>query len=75
MNTSYKVVGTWGAQKYTTEIGEFATLEEAMDCANNWREAPKSYGLHMDLIEVIKVTNVTVWAEQQPAPRDCGEEV
>ena len=31
MNTSYKVVGTWGAQKYTTEIGEFATLEEAMD--------------------------------------------
>ena len=69
----FKVIGTWGAQKYTTEIGEFATLEEAMDCAHNWREAPKSYGLHMDLIEVIAVSQSTVYSAHT-APRDCGED-
>ena len=72
MNTSYKVVGTWGAQKYTTELGEFATMEEAMDCANNWREAPKACGLHMDLIEVmrIKKSESTVYSAAHTAPRD-----
>ena len=69
----YRVIGTWGAQKYTTEIGEFATMEEAMDCAYNWREAPRAYGLHMDLIEVIQVTQTTVYSAHT-ASRDCGED-
>lgn len=65
MSASYKVVATWGAQKHPTELGEFATLDEAMDRLNRWHEAPEVQGMKIDLLEVIKVTNVTVWAEQQ----------
>ena len=44
MNPKYKVIATWGAQEYTTELGEFATLEEAMDCTNNWALARRAEG-------------------------------
>ena len=79
MSTSYKVVAIWGAQKHTTELGEFATLDEAMDRFNTWHDAPEVQGMKIDLLEVIKVTNVTVLSEQpvysaNTAPRDCGED-
>jgi len=67
MNPKFKVVATWGAQEYTTELGEFATLEEAMDRVNAWQDAPEVKGMKIDLLEVIKVTNVTVWDEQPAA--------
>ena len=64
MNPKFKVVATWGAQEYTTELGEFGTMEEAMDRVNRWHEAPQVKGMKIDLLEVLKVTNVTVWQVQ-----------
>jgi predicted RNase H-like nuclease (RuvC/YqgF family) len=64
MNPKYKVIATWGAQGYTTELGEFATLEEAMDRVNAWHEAPEVKGMRIDLLEVVKHTQSTVWSEQ-----------
>jgi len=69
----YKVIATWGAQKYTTELGEFATMEEAMDRVNRWQDAPEVEGMQMDLIEVIRVTQSTVYSAHT-APSDCGED-
>lgn len=59
---TYKVIGTWGAQEYTTELGEFGTMEEAMDRVNRWHEAPQAKGMHIDLLEVIQVTQSTVYS-------------
>lgn len=73
MSTSYKVVGTWGAQKYTTALGEFATLDEAMDRVDRWQDAPEVQGMHTDFIEVIRVTHTTVYSANT-APSDCGED-
>ncbi len=71
----YKVIATWGAQKYTTELGEFATMEEAMDRVNRWQDAPQAKGMHMDLLEVIAVSQLrsTVYSAHT-APSDCGED-
>ena len=73
MSTSYKVVGTWGAQKHPTELGEFATVDEAMDRVDRWQGAPEVRGMHIDFIEVIRVTHTTVYSANT-APSDCGED-
>ena len=59
--TVFKVIGTWGAQKYTTELGTFDTLQDAMNRVDNYHEAPDAYGLHMDHIEVVKCSESMVW--------------
>ena len=41
MKKEYRVV-TSDAQKHTTELGEYESLEEAMDCANNWALARRT---------------------------------
>ena len=63
MKMKYKVIATWGAQKYTTELGEFSTMEEAIDLANNWQDAPKAKGILVDIIEVIQITQKTVYRD------------
>ena len=59
--TVFKVIGTWGAQKYTTELGNFDTLQDAMNRVDNWQDAPEVKGMRIDLIEVVKVTESMVW--------------
>ena len=60
MDQIFKVIGTWGSQKYTVHLGTFTELEEAMDRAKNWETTSWAGNMHMDLIEVIKITESVV---------------
>ncbi len=44
MSETYKVITMSADEKHNTELGEFATLEEAMDCTNNWALARRAEG-------------------------------
>ena len=68
--TQFKVIGTWGAQKYTTVLGTFDTLQEAMNRVDNWQDAPEVKGMHIDLIEVVKHTQSTVWFAKDQSGQD-----
>ena len=70
----YKVIATWGAQKHTTELGTFDTLEGATYLAENWQDAPMAKNMHFDLIEVIKVTYSKVWWLKRPQSTMRGKE-
>ena len=60
----FKVIGTWGAQKYTVELGTFSELEDAMHRANNWEITSWAGNMYMDLIEVVKITESVVWFDE-----------
>ena len=68
--TQFKVIGTWGAQKYTTVLGTFDTLQDAMNRVDNWQDAPEVKGMHIDLIEVVKHTQSTVWFAKDQSGQD-----
>ena len=69
--TQFKVIGTWGDQGIHEHVlGTFDTLKDAMNRVDTWQDDPIYKYSAFVTIEVVKVTESTVWFAKDQSEQD-----